>query len=651
MELSIDYTRSSVSLGRNIYREMMSIRVNPRIIVLALPRGLKRLIVMGVDSLLAVLSVWFAYYLRLGEFLPLFERTNEHFPVYAWLLAIFISTPIFMYFGLYRIIFRYAGSAALFSITKAVGIYGLIYALIISSGLADGVPRTIGFIQPIVFLLLVSSTRMLARFWLGELYKEELKKNRLPQALIYGAGTAGRELAAALSHSHEVRVAGFIDDDQQLQGSMVSGLSVYVPDELKKTIDTKSISQIMLAMPRINRTRRNEIIHSLLGLGVTVRTLPSASDLSQGRVSVNDVRELTIDEILGRDAVEPDPELLKRDIDGKTVLVTGAGGSIGSELCRQIIAQNPKKLILFDHSEFALYQINQELSKQNNGVPIQPLLGSVTDEIRVEQILNHYHPDTVYHAAAYKHVHLVEENPFEGIVNNSFGTLTLAQCAIAAGVQKFVLISTDKAVRPTNVMGASKRLAEMVLQSLSTTKADTLFAMVRFGNVLNSSGSVVPIFREQIKSGGPVTVTHKDVTRYFMTIEEAASLVLQAGAMTVNPPAGGEAAPVYLLEMGEPVKIYDLAVKMIELSGMKPFINGSGDVEIQITGLQEGEKLFEELLISDNAQKTAHPKIYMASEMSAGDDSLWTLLTDIKQYAKDADIERLKTCISAFVAS
>ena len=275
----------------------------------------------------------------------------------------------------------------------------------------------------------------------------------------------------------------------------------------------------------------------------------------------------------------------------------------------------------------------------------------MTDESRVEQVLNRYHPDTVYHAAAYKHVHLVEENPFEGIVNNTFGTLTLAQCAIAAGVQKFVLISTDKAVRPTNVMGASKRLAEMVLQSLSTNKTDTLFAMVRFGNVLNSSGSVVPIFREQIKSGGPVTVTHKYVTRYFMTIEEAASLVLQAGAMTVSPPAKGEAAPVYLLEMGEPVKIYDLAVKMIELSGMKPSINGSGDVEIQITGLQEGEKLFEELLISDNAQKTAHPKIYMAPEISIGDDSLWALLTDIKQCAKKADIEHLKTRISAFVAS
>ena len=623
----------------------------PRIIILALPRGLKRLIVIGVDGLLAVLSVWFAYYLRLGEFLPLFERTNEHFPVNAWLLAIFISTPIFMYFGLYRIIFRYAGSAALFSIAKAVGTYGLIYALIISSGLSDGVPRTIGFIQPIVFLLLVFCTRMLARFWLGELYKEELKKNSLPQALIYGAGAAGRELAAALSHSHEVRIAGFIDDDQQLQGGMVSGLSVYAPGDLKKIINTKSISQIMLAMPRINRTERNEIIHSLLGLGVSVRTLPSASDLSQGRVSLNDVRELTIDEILGRDAVEPDPELLKRDIDGKTVLVTGAGGSIGSELCRQIIAQNPRKLMLLDHSEFALYQINQELSKQRNNVLLHPLLGSVTDEDRVKQVLNHYQPDTVYHAAAYKHVHLVEENPFEGIVNNTFGTLTLAQCAIAAGVKKFVLISTDKAVRPTNVMGASKRLAEIVLQSLSTTKADTLFAMVRFGNVLNSSGSVVPIFRKQIESGGPVTVTHKDVTRYFMTIEEAASLVLQAGAMTQNQPEKGEAAPVYLLEMGEPVKIYDLAVKMIELSGMRPLINGSGDVEIEIIGLNKGEKLFEELLISDNAEKTLHPKIYMASELSVGDDSLWTLLNDIKQYAQDSNVESLKTRIIAFVAS
>lgn len=623
--------------------------MNPRNIVLGLPRYLKRFIVVGVDCLLVMVSVWFSYYLRLGEFLPLFEQTNEHFPLYAWTTAIVISIPIFVYFGLYNIVFRYAGSAALFSITKAVGIYGLIYSSFIFLGPLEGVPRTVGIIQPIVFLIFVAGIRMLARFWLGDMYKEELKKNKIPQAIIYGAGTAGRSLAAALSHSKEVRIVGFVDDDQQLQGSVISGLRVYSQTKLRTIITSKNILQVLLAIPSVSKTRKNEIVNSLLGLGVTVRTLPSNSGLLNGRVSENDVRELDIDEILGREAVDPDPELLKRDIEGKIVLVTGAGGSIGSELCRQISFQNPEKLILVDHSEFALYRINQWFVNQKCEVPVHPLLISVTDETRLTNILEKYRPDTIYHAAAYKHVHLVEANPYEGLVNNTFGTLTLARCAIAAKVKKFVLISTDKAVRPSNVMGVSKRLAEIVLQSLSQTTDHTLFAMVRFGNVLNSSGSVVPIFREQIKTGGPVTVTHEDVTRYFMTIEEAASLVLQAGAMTVNPPSKGEVAPVYLLEMGEPVKIFDLAVKMIELSGSKLKMDSSEGIEIKISGLKDGEKLYEELLISDAPKKTDHPKIYMATEMSAKNESILTSLVDIEKHAVDADAEQIKNIINSYV--
>lgn len=621
-------------------------RIEVRNQVLALPRSLKRLIVIGLDCILASLSVWVAYYLRIGELLPLFTQTNGYNPIYAMLLAIIISIPTFMYFGLYRVIFRYAGGPALVSIFKAVGVYTLLFAFLISVITIPGVPRTIGFIQPLVLLLFISAVRMAARFWLGEFYRAELVKNKLPQALIYGAGTAGRELAAALSYSHDVRIAGFIDDDVQLQGSDVSGHRVYPPQHIEKLIDKKNISQIMLAMPRSGRKRRNEIIQSLLGLSVTVRILPSTSDLSQGRISVSDIRELTIDEILGRDPVVPDDELLTRDIKGKIVLVSGAGGSIGSELCRQIFLQQPSALLLLDHSEFALYQISEELCRIKIAAGEPPrlinLLGSVTDGERLSTIFKDYQPDTVYHAAAYKHVPLVEDNPFQGLENNTFGTLTIAECAIKHKVKKFVLISTDKAVRPTNVMGASKRLAEMVLQGLSTTQSTTIFAMVRFGNVLNSSGSVVPLFREQIKNGGPVTVTHKEVTRYFMTIEEAASLVLQAGAMTANPPAGEEAAPVYLLDMGEPVKIYELAKKMIELSGLKPITGGEGDIEISFTGLRPGEKLYEELLIGENARLTQVSKIRVANEQHMKWDDFKIKLAQLDQAHQHQDRQKLE---------
>ena len=591
-----------------------SLDVNLRSVVLAFPRSFKRLFVMGVDSLLAIISVWISYYLRVGEFLPLFTQANEHFPFYAWLISIVISTPVFLYFGLYRIIFRYAGGAAVLSIAKAMVVYGILYAMLISFKGIDGVPRTVGFIQPLVFFIFVCAVRMAARLWLGELYKQQIEKNKKPQALIYGAGVAGRELAAALSHSQDVRVVGFIDDDVQLQGSEIGGITVFCAEELQNIIKAKNITQIMLALPNTSRMQKNKIITSLSGSGVVVRTLPSTSDLSQGRVSIDDIRELTIDDILGRDKVEPDHELLKRDINGCIVLVSGAGGSIGSELCRQIMAQKPSKLILLDHSEFALYRINHELSKKFGQDFIQPVLASVTNEARLKHLLKDFKPDTVYHAAAYKHVHLVEKNPFEGIMNNTFGTLTLAECSIAVGVKKFVLISTDKAVRPTSVMGASKRLAEMVLQGLSSSQSRTLFAMVRFGNVLNSSGSVVPIFTEQIKSGGPVTVTHEAVTRYFMTIEEAASLVIQAGAMTTTPPEKGDAAPVYLLDMGEPVKIYDLAVKMIELFNTSSLGRNTEEIEIKLIGLRQGEKLEEELLISENSTTTRHPKIHVAND-------------------------------------
>ncbi len=589
-------------------------------LILGLSRPAKRAIVMVVDAGLAVFSVWIAFYLRLGYFQPVFEERDGLSLLPAIIVAILVSTPIFIIFGLYRTIFRYSGAPAVLAVTKAVAVYGVIFASVFTLVGVTGVPRTIGLLQPVVLFLFIALSRFVARFWLGGMYMERLRQGNKPRALIYGAGEAGRELAAALSHSHVTNVIGFLDDDPKLHGSQIRGLPVYNPSDIAAITIKKQVVEVMLALPRISRRRRGEILQSLRGQNLAVRTLPSYSDLAEGRVTVNDIRELSISDILGRDTVAPDQALMRRDIANKTVLVTGAGGSIGSELCRQIFAQNPKKLVLFDHSEYALYAILQELQSkitpEKAGVELTAILGSVTDKPRLDQLFLASAPDTVFHAAAYKHVPLVEDNMFEGIKNNLFGTLVLSQAAIDAGVKKFVLISTDKAVRPTNVMGASKRLAELVLQALSTTQNKTIFAMVRFGNVLDSSGSVVPLFRQQIKSGGPVTVTHPDVTRYFMTISEAAQLVIQAGAMTAKKPKTGQAAPVYLLDMGEPVKIYDLARQMIELSGLTMYdeATGDGDIEIKITGLRPGEKLYEELLIGEVASDSPHPKIKFAEE-------------------------------------
>ena len=589
-------------------------------LILGLPRPVKRAIVMVVDASLAVFSVWIAFYLRLGYFQPLFEVHGGRLLLPAIIVSVSVSTPIFIIFGLYRTIFRYSGAPAVLAVGKAIVVYGVIFASVFTLVGVTGVPRTIGLLQPVVLFLFVVLSRFFARFLLNDLYTERLRRGSKPRALIYGAGEAGRELAAALSYSNVTNVVGFLDDDPKLHGSQIRGLPVYDPSDIATITSKKGVVEVMLALPRISRRRRGEILQSLRGQNVIVRTLPSYSDLAEGRVTVSDIRELSISDILGRDAVAPDLALMKRDIADKTVLVTGAGGSIGSELCRQIFVQSPKKLVLFDHSEFALYAILQELQSkmtpENAAVELTAVLGSVTDKPRLDQLFLASAPDTVFHTAAYKHVPLVEDNMFEGIKINLFGTLVLSEVAIDAGVKKFVLISTDKAVRPANVMGASKRLAELVLQALSTTQNKTIFAMVRFGNVLDSSGSVVPLFRQQIKSGGPVTVTHPDVTRYFMTISEAAQLVIQAGAMTVKKPKIGQAAPVYLLDMGEPVKIYDLARQMIELSGLTVYdeATGDGDIEVKITGLRPGEKLYEELLIGEAASDSPHPKIKFAEE-------------------------------------
>ena len=582
--------------------------------ILALPRAAKRFVALSVDLGLCVLTVWLAFYLRLGEFVALSGTA-----LWAVAASVCIALPIFVVSGLYRAIFRYSGWPALLAVARAVGIYGLLYASVFTAIGVAGVPRTVGIIQPILLLLFVGASRALARVWLGDQYLSILKRASRPKVLIYGAGTTGRQLAAAMANSHEMQVAGFLDDDDRLHGHVLNGQPIYNPADLDNLATTLNISDVLLAMPSLSRKRRNEILSQIRVARVAVRTLPSVTDLAQGKVSISDLRELDIDDLLGREPVTPNHILLVKNIVGKVVLVTGAGGSIGSELCRQILAVNPAKLLLIEQSEFALYAIHQELEEKlagmDGGTPpvLVPLLASVQDDDRMREIMSTWHPDTVYHAAAYKHVPLVEHNPAEGIKNNVLGTLRTAKAAAENGVADFVLISTDKAVRPTNVMGASKRLAEMALQALAAsqagTQSGTKFSMVRFGNVLGSSGSVVPKFRQQIRDGGPVTLTHPEVTRYFMTIPEAAQLVIQAGAMA----KGGD---VFVLDMGQPVKIMDLAQRMVELSGLtvKDEQHPEGDIEIAVTGLRPGEKLYEELLIGDNPKPTVHPRIMKAHE-------------------------------------
>ena len=582
--------------------------------ILALPRSTKRIIALSVDISLCVLTVWLAFYLRLGEFVTLIGK-----PLWAVGISLVLALPIFMVSGLYRAIFRYSGWSALLAVARAIAIYGLLYASAITAIGFDGIPRTVGLIQPLLLFFGVGLSRALARYWLGGMYQSQLQIAALPKTLVYGAGSAGRQLVSALEHSFEMRVVGFLDDDDRLHGHILNGQPIFSPDDLDELIGSKGVTHVLLAIPSASRHRRNEILDRIGQFPVAVRTLPGMSDLAEGRVTVSDLRELDLDDLLGREPVSPNHILLAKNTTGKVVLVTGAGGSIGSELCRQIIKLKPTKLLLIEINEYALYSIHDELittlqladdSEQPRN--IVPLLASVVDEIRIREIMDTWQPDTIYHAAAYKHVPMVEHNLAEGVKNNVLGTLLTAQIATEIGVSDFVLISTDKAVRPTNVMGASKRLAELCLQALQVGGAKhkgTTFSMVRFGNVLGSSGSVIPKFRQQIRNGGPITLTHPEINRFFMTIPEAAQLVIQASAMA----KGGD---VFVLDMGEPIKIMDLARRMVELSGLtvRDELHPEGDIEITVTGLRPGEKLYEELLIGDDPQPTQHARIQRAHD-------------------------------------
>ncbi len=621
------------------------------LIVLAFSGVAKRIVVMTVDVIMCALTVWLAFYLRLGELISFSGQSDwARGVVWSVIASIGIALPIFIGFGLYRVIFRYSDLPVLLAVARAVGVYGLIFSVIFTGIGVVGVPRTVGIIQPILLFIFVATSRALAKFLLGNFYLNKVKHSSRTRVMIYGAGSAGRQLAMALANSNEMKVIGFLDDDDALCGRVISGLRIYKPLELVSLVPTLMISNVLLAMPSVSRSRRNEILSHIRNVQVSVRTLPSVTDLAQGKVSVSDLRELDIDDLLGRESVIPNSDLLDMRVRSKVVMVTGAGGSIGSELCRQILSVSPAKLLLIDQSEYALYAIHQELEKKLTGQKnlLVPLLASVQDETRMREIMSTWLPETIYHAAAYKHVPLVEHNPAAGINNNVMGTFIAAKVAAEIGVTDFVLISTDKAVRPTNVMGASKRLAEMVIQALAAnvggTQTGTCFCIVRFGNVLGSSGSVVPKFRQQIRDGGPITLTHPEVTRYFMTIPEAAQLVIQAGAMA----KGGD---VFVLDMGKPVKIFDLARRMVDLSGLsiKDRDYPQGDIEIAITGLRPGEKLYEELLIGNNPKPTVHPRIMQAVESYIPWTEFEAKLKDLQTSLKANDVGLIRQLLRQIV--
>ncbi|MGN6819883.1 MAG: polysaccharide biosynthesis protein, partial [Sphingomonas sp.] len=566
------------------------------------PRQTKRWIAMLVDACLCAITCYAAVILRLG-FWP--ERDTPFGLLVA--VSIAIALPLFWALGLYREIFSQAGIRAIVHIGRACAIYTLPFATVFTVISVFGIPRTIVLIQPILLFVSIAGSRVLARYWL----LDAPGAGRGPQrrVLIYGAGSAGRQLAAAIAQSSEMAVVGYLDDNPALIGSVLDGRRIHHPARMAAVVERVGADEILLAMPSASLARRNQIIADALTANARIRTLPGLMDIAHGRIEVTQLRDVEIEDLLGRASVEPDVALMHDHIRGKVVMVTGAGGSIGSELCRQLARHEPAALLLVEISEYGLYEIHRDLTARDASLRVIPLLGSVIDAARMDEIIGAWRPDTIYHAAAYKHVPLVEHNPAEGIRTNIFGTWTLARAAARWGVPAFVLISTDKAVRPTNVMGATKRSAELILQALNQVSPRTNFSMVRFGNVLGSSGSVVPLFRRQIAAGGPVTLTDRRMTRYFMTVPEAAGLVLQAGAMA----RGGE---VFVLDMGQPVRIVDLARNMIELAGLtvRGVDNPGGDIEIAEIGLRPGEKLYEELLIGNDPAPTGHPRILKAAE-------------------------------------
>ena len=620
----------------------------------SLSRRVKACILISADSFFTLFALWAAFSLRWSDW---YIPKGDEWVLFA--IAPVLAVPIFIRLGLYRAIIRYIEMRALWTIMQATTLYAVLFAFILYESGIKGIPRTVSLLNWLLVVLLVSSSRFFVRWWLADVYfriseefnnKEHNKKN----VVIYGAGSAGVQLASALAHGGAFKTVAFIDDDPLLHKQKINGIKICPFDSLGYLMERYHVANVLLAMPSASRTRISEVIDLLEPYAVHVLSMPSVSDIAHGKVTFDVLQEVDIADLLGRDPVAPVTSLLQANITDKVVMVTGAGGSIGSELCRQILRLQPRTLVLFERNEFALYAIEKELNQQLSKIEmaekiaVLPVLGSVTNAERVEKVCKTFSVQTIYHAAAYKHVPMVEKNPAEAVWNNILGTLRTAQSAINAQVETFVLISTDKAVRPTNTMGATKRFAELILQALSdnaSTEQKTRFTMVRFGNVLGSSGSVVPLFREQIARGGPVTVTDKRIIRYFMTIPEASQLVIQAGAM-------GQGGDVFVLDMGEPIRIIDLAKRMIHLSGLeiKDDTHPDGDIEIQFTGLRAGEKLYEELLIGDNVSKTTHPRIMRAEESMIAWSELEKMLAVLEQAAKEDNFEQIRFILQQAVS-
>ena len=628
------------------------------------------------DSFLLVFSVISAFSLQQGAWFWPADNWNDPLGILI-LIAPFTAFPIFIYFGLYRSIVRYIEARAASSVGLAVSLYAFIWGLVVFLTGIEGISIAVMLINWLVALLVIGGSRLFARGLLNS-HKLNINKNVRPlsRVMIFGAGEAGRQLAHALWFSEEFHLCGFVDDNKKLQGLELMGVPILAMAKLAKFVDQQQVSEILLAIPSASRNERNEIIRRLRHVRVRIRTLPGLSVLVRDHVGIADLHELEIEDLLVRELAVPDESLLQKQVRGGVVLVTGAGGSIGSELCSQILKRAPKILLILELNEFALYSVQRELlsqlkcevdnendsSKSVRLLPrVIPLLGSVQDEGRLNILVQAWKPQVIFHAAAYKHVPIVEHNPTEGLKNNVFGTLAVAKVAINNEVPNFILVSTDKAVHPTNIMGASKRLSEMILQALGaehsitfksmdssvTTIRRTHLSMVRFGNVLNSSGSVIPLFRKQINEGGPVTLTHKEVTRYFMTIPEAAQLVMQAGAMSGKE----DGAEVFVLDMGGAVKILDLARRMIEMSGfrVKDMDCPDGDIAIEVTGLRPGEKLFEELLMGDNVQLTEHPRIIKAHEEFIEWKYLESYLDALRLTIERNDIEGMQLILQKIV--
>ena len=605
--------------------------------IIGLSRRSKQLILMLVDSVLAVFALLSSFALRLeGWIWPQDELFWLVFGSPILIIAIFYS------FSLYQSVTRFSGLKSLFSISLAATLYSTLWGLIGYMVGFEGTPRSVIIINWLVILILILGSRIFARWVLGT---DEINNKSKINVIIYGTGPSGRQLSTSLHMSSEYKHVAYLDDNIKQIGSYLNNIKVYSPEKINLLIEKYNVKEVFLTLPLISRKQKNKIIEELSQLSVLVRSLPSLAQLTEGKIKIDDLLEIDVTDLLGRNTSSPNQDLLKGNITNKVVMITGAGGSIGSELSRQVLLLKPKKIILFDISEHALYLIEQILLKMNNsGIEIYSVLGSVASKKRLCEIFDHFKVQTLYHAAAYKHVPLVEYNQAEGVLNNSLGTLSIAEAAITSKVETFVLISTDKAVRPTNTMGATKRVAELILQALAKESHSTCFTMVRFGNVLDSSGSVIPLFKKQIRNGGPVTVTDKNIVRFFMTIPEAVQLVIQAGAMS----SGGD---VFVLDMGSPIRIYDLAVKMIQLSGLKVVgdNNFEGDIEIKFTGLRPGEKLYEELLVGDNVTNTDNKLIMRAEEEMIEWAILKPLLIKLNEAAQNSEIDKIRTLLIKLV--